>query len=346
MMFWLLYGLKSMVKIDSPDASETVSRQAELARAEGQRIQARIDKKSKEQKSEGGRKRPMQAGTREYPSEFPAQHLRKHDSEAGLAFKPMFEAPGYEGSNKLKNMVALITGGNSGIGRAVATLFAREGADIAIAYLSSGEDAETTKAAIEHEGRTCLMLRGDVADSAFCAKAVKRVVDEFGKLDVLVSNAAFQQHVNDILDLSDEHFDRTVKTNLYGTFYMTRAAIPHIQPGGSIIMTGSVVAMRGSSELLDYSMTKGGIHTYARSLAAHLVDRGIRVNVVAPGPVWTSLNPEDRPAEDVKNFGSSTRMGRAAQPEEIAPAFVFLAAPSCASYITGEILPVVGGYDG
>jgi NAD(P)-dependent dehydrogenase (short-subunit alcohol dehydrogenase family) len=334
-----------VVKIDSPDTQEVLDRQAELARAEGQRIQARVDKKAKDQPSEGGSKKPMQAGTREYPSEFPAQHLRKHDSESELALKPMFEAPGYKGSEKLKDMVALITGGNSGIGRAVATLFAREGADVAIAYLSSDEDAETTKTAVEKEGRRCLKLRGDVADSAFCQKAVESVVAEFGRLDILVSNAAFQQHVDDILDLSDEHFDRTIKTNLYGTFYMTRAAIPHLEPGGSIIMTGSVVAMRGSSELLDYSMTKGGIHTYAKSLAAHLVDRGIRVNVVAPGPVWTSLNPEDRPAEKVKNFGSTTRMHRAAQPEEIAPAFVFLAAPSCASYITGEILPVVGGYD-
>lgn len=334
-----------MVKIDSPDTVEASNRQAELARAEGQRIQARVDRKSKEQQSGSEPKKPMQAGTRDYPSEFPAQHLRKHDSESELALQPMFEAPGYEGSNKLKDMVALITGGNSGIGRAVATLFAREGADVAISYLSSDEDAETTKAAVEREGRRCLALRGDVADSAFCKKAVERVVEEFGRLNILVSNAAFQQHVDDVLDLTDEHFDRTIKTNLYGTFYMTRAAIPHLQPGGSIIMTGSVVAMRGSPELLDYSMTKGGIHTYARSLAAHLIDRGIRVNVVAPGPVWTSLNPEDRPAEKVKDFGSSTRMRRAAQPEEIAPAFVFLAAPSCASYITGEILPVVGGYD-
>jgi hypothetical protein len=243
-------------------------------------------------------------------------------------------------------MVALVTGGDSGIGRAVAVLFAREGADIAIAYLDEHDDAAETKRAVEREGRRCILLSGDVAEPAYCRNAVRKTVDEFGKLDILVNNAAFQEHVNKFEDLSDEHFDRTVKTNLYGYFNMARAAVPEMQNGGSIVMTGSVTGILGSKNLLDYSMTKGGIHAFARSLATHLIDRGIRVNVVAPGPVWTPLNPADKSAKAVEKFGAATPMQRPAQPEEIAPAFVFLAAPSCSSYITGEVLPVIGGYSG
>jgi NAD(P)-dependent dehydrogenase (short-subunit alcohol dehydrogenase family) len=169
---------------------------------------------------------------------------------------------------------------------------------------------------------------------------------EFGRLDVLVNNAAFQEHVYDLTDLSEEHFDRTLKTNLYGYFYMAKAAVPHMKPGSAIIMTGSVTGIEGSKNLLDYSMTKGGIHAFTRSLSAHLIPKGIRVNCVAPGPVWTPLNPADRDAESVAKFGMQSAMKRAAQPEEIAPAYVFLAAPSCSSYITGEILPIIGGYPG
>jgi NAD(P)-dependent dehydrogenase (short-subunit alcohol dehydrogenase family) len=181
---------------------------------------------------------------------------------------------------------------------------------------------------------------------SLCKAAVERTVDEFGKLDVLVNNAAFQEHVNSFEELTDEHFDCTIKTNLYGYFYMAKAAIPHMQNGSAIVMTGSVTGLLGNKDLLDYSMTKGGIHAFTRSLATHLIDRGIRVNAVAPGPVWTPLNPADKPASKVAQFGSETPMKRPAQPEEIAPAFVFLAAPSCSSYITGEVLPIIGGYSG
>jgi NAD(P)-dependent dehydrogenase (short-subunit alcohol dehydrogenase family) len=308
-------------------------------------IQAEIDRKDEARPPADESSGPMQAGQRAYPAEFDKQHLMKPGLEADLSPAPMYDAPGYKGSDKLAGMVALITGGDSGIGRAVAVLYAREGADIAVAYLSEHEDAEATKRAVEREGRRCALIAGDVADPAFCESAVKAALDEFGRLDILVNNAAFQEHAGDILDLTDEHFDRTLKTNLYGYFYMARAAVPHIGPGGSIIMTGSVTGIQGSGELLDYSMTKGGIHAFARSLASQLMPRGIRVNAVAPGPVWTPLNPADRPAEQVEHFGSSTPMGRAAQPEEIAPAYVFLAAPACSSYITGEILPIVGGYE-
>ena len=312
--------------------------------AEAQRdIQAEID--GKEKKAPDTEKpRAMQAGQRQYPTGFEAQHLAKPGHEAELETAPMYDAPGYVGSQKLAGKAALITGGDSGIGRAVAVLYAREGADVAIVYLSEHEDAKATKAAVEKEGRRCVLIPGDVSDPVFCKSAVEKTAEAFGKLDVLVNNAAFQEHASDILDISDAHFDTTLKTNLYGYFYMARAAVPHLQPGSAIVMTGSVTGIQGSEELLDYSMTKGGIHAFARSLSASLIPRGIRVNVVAPGPVWTPLNPADKPADKVKSFGSSTPMGRAAQPEEIAPAYVFLAAPACSSYITGEILPIIGGY--
>jgi NAD(P)-dependent dehydrogenase (short-subunit alcohol dehydrogenase family) len=312
-------------------------------------IQKEIDRKDAEkEKKTGGKPQPspMQAGARSYPGAFAEQHQEKPGHEAELEPAPMYEAPGYKGSEKLRDMVALITGGDSGIGRAVAVLYAREGADVAIAYLDEHEDAEETRRAVEAEGRRCIAIAGDVADPAFCEAAVKQTIDAFGHLDILVNNAAFQEHVNALEDLTEEHFDRTIKTNLYGYFHMAKAAVPHIKPGGSIVMTGSVTGIAGNKHLLDYSMTKGGIHAFARSLAAHLIDRGIRVNVVAPGPVWTPLNPADRPAEQVAKFGAQTPMRRAAQPEEIAPAFVFMAAPCCASYITGEILPIIGGYSG
>jgi NAD(P)-dependent dehydrogenase (short-subunit alcohol dehydrogenase family) len=295
-----------------------------------------------------GKEKPdgaMQAGARLYPEPpFPKQHQAKPGHEYRLDPAPLYDAPFYRGSGKLDGKVALISGGDSGIGRSVAVLFAREGADVAIVHVDEDRDARATAAAVESEGRRALIIKGDVRDSAFCTKAVEQTVEAFGKLDILVNNAAFQVHTKDIGDLSDEHFDETLKTNLYGYFYLARAAVPYLAGGSAIINTGSVTGIEGSAGLLDYSMTKGGIHAFTRSLAAHLLPKGIRVNCVAPGPVWTPLNPTDKEADDVSKFGSQVPMKRPAQPEEIAPAYVFLASPQMSSYITGEILPIIGGY--
>lgn len=289
----------------------------------------------------------MQAGARQYPEPpFPAQHQPKPGEEAKLDPAPLYDAPYWKGSGKLDGKVALISGGDSGIGRAVAVLFAREGADIAILYLSEHGDAEDTKAAVEAEGRRCLTVSGDVADAAVCRDAVQRTVDHLGVLDILVNNAAFQLHADDIADIDEERFDRTLKTNLYGYFHLTQAALPHLPYGGAIVNCGSITGIEGSKALIDYSMTKGGIHAFTRALAGSLAPRGIRVNCVAPGPVWTPLNPADKAADKVAKFGADVLMKRPAQPEEIAPAFLFLASAHSGSYITGEILPVIGGYGG
>ena len=306
------------------------------------------DAEAKEERSfepEGDDEAPPQTGARAYPvPPMPREHLAKPGHEHELDLQPMWDAPFYKGSGKLQDKVALITGADSGIGRSVAVLFAREGCDVAIAYLEEEEDAETTRAAVEKEGRRAILLKGDVADPKFAEDAVAKTVKDLGGLDILVNNAAFQQHAQSIEDITYDHFDRTLKTNLYGYFNLAKAAVPHLKPGSSIINTGSVVAFKGAKELLDYSMTKGGIHAFTRSLAGSLVKKGVRVNCVAPGPVWTPLNPADRRGEDLEAFGAKTPLGRPAQPEEIAPAFVFLASPQTSSYITGEILPVIGGY--
>lgn len=293
------------------------------------------------------KEKPMQAGARKYPEPpFPKQHQPKPGAEYKLDPQPMYDAPFYIGSKKLEGKVALITGGDSGIGRSVAVLFAREGADIAICHLAEDEDAEETRKAVEAEGKRCIVIAGNVCERQFCQDAVAQIVKELGKLDVLINNAAFQVHTKNFLDLTEEHFDETLKTNLYGYFFMAQAAVEHMKPGSAIINTGSVTGLLGNKDLLDYSMTKGGIHSFTRSLATHLVQKGIRVNAVAPGPVWTPLNPSDKEAEDVAQFGAKTPMKRPAQPEEIAPAYVFLASPHCSSYITGEVLPIIGGYLG
>jgi len=327
---------------------ESLSYKAEAERTakKYKKIQAQVAKKDKAHPN-GKSEKVMQAGARKYPEPpIAGQHLKKPGSQADLKMQPMCDAPFYKGSEKLKDKVAIITGGDSGIGRAVAILFAREGADVIIVYLNEHKDAVATRQMVGKEGARCLIISGDVADRDFCSYAVKKAIAEFSKVDILVNNAAFQLHVSKFEDLSEEHFNSTLKTNLYGYFYMSQVVIEHMKPGSAIVNTGSVTGLLGNKDLLDYSLTKGGIHAFTRSLGSHLIPKGIRVNAVAPGPVWTPLNPADKEGRDVARFGADTAMKRPAQPEEIAPAYVFLASPQCSGYITGEILPIIGGYTG
>lgn len=311
------------------------------------RIQTRVDRAGA-RKSSGSKKKndqAVQAGPRKHPANpLPKQHQSKPGIESDLSPRPQFRNPDYRGSGKLDGMVALITGGDSGIGRAVAVLFAREGADVAIVYLDEHEDAEETRQVVEEEeGRRCILIPGDVTDPAFCEDAARKTVKELGKVDVLVNNAGYQQHSESIEQLTEEQFDLTFRTNIYGYFHMVKAVLPRLEKGGSIINTGSETGLFGQPVLLDYSATKGAIHAFTKALAVNVIERGIRVNAVAPGPVWTPFNPSDKAAKDVPDFGKNTLMKRPAQPEELAPAYVFLASPVCSSFITGLVLPVIGG---
>jgi len=275
---------------------------------------------------------------------FPKQAISPPGDEWKMHPKPRYKALEYRGCGKLKDKVALITGGDSGIGRSVAVLFAREGADVAIVYLPEEQrDAETTQKSVEKEGQEALLIPGDVKDVAFCKDAVERTINEFGRLDILVNNAAYQQHRGGIEEISEQQWDTTFRTNIYGYFYMVKAALPHLKQGSCIINTGSITGIDGSGQLLDYSATKGAIHAFTKSLAQNLVEKRIRVNCVAPGPVWTPLNPAERSDDETREFGADTPYGRPAQPEEIAPSFVFFASEADSSYITGEVLTLLGG---
>jgi NAD(P)-dependent dehydrogenase (short-subunit alcohol dehydrogenase family) len=276
---------------------------------------------------------------------FPEQHQEKPGKESELEPRPKYKAPQYRGSGKLEGMTALITGGDSGIGRAVAVLYAREGANVAIVYLPVEQsDAEETARAVKAEGREALLLPGDVQQRAFCDDAVEQTVARFGRLDILVNNAAFQNSQESIDDITDEQLERTFRTNIFGYFYMARAALKHMQPGSAIVNTGSITGLEGSKQLLDYASTKGAIHAFTKSLAQNLVEKEIRVNCVSPGPVWTPLNPSDnKTPKQVSTFGQKAPIGRPAQPEEIAPAYVFFASAADSSYITGEVFTLLGG---
>ena len=285
-------------------------------------------------------------GQNEPKPPFPKQHQEAPGLESKLSPRPRYEAKAYRPADKLKDKVALITGGDSGIGRAVALLYAREGAKVAIAYLPEEQpDADETRKAIEGVGGQCFTVAGDLTDASFCDDLVEKVVQHFGKLDILVSNAAHQARKKSLDEVTDDEFDRTFKTNIYAYFRLSRAALRHMQPGSAIIATSSETGIFGSRNLPDYSATKGAINAFTKTLAMHLLDKGIRVNAVAPGPVWTPLNPSDAGAtpDKVAHFGEDNPMKRPAQPEELAPAYVFLASNADSSYVTGIVLEVMGG---
>jgi NAD(P)-dependent dehydrogenase (short-subunit alcohol dehydrogenase family) len=304
---------KAVADPDRPRVVKTATRKAAASDPRAARVAARQRRLQDQEKAKDARaakkatkKTATQAGARRQPEAMPAQQLAKPGHEHELELAPRFLAPDYAGSGKLQGMRAIVTGGDSGIGRAVAVLFAREGADVAVLHLDEAEDADITRQHVEREGGRCVVIAGDVRDPRFCNKAVKQ-------------------------------------TNIGGYIQMARAVLPHLGEGASIINTGSETGIFGSKALIDYSATKGAIHAFTKALASQLLPRGIRVNCVAPGPVWTPLNPADKQAEDVAEFGKDSDMGRPAQPEELSPAYVFLASPACASYISGVILPVMGG---
>ncbi len=273
---------------------------------------------------------------------FPKQEQPYPGFESEMDPKPDFGEDSYRGSGKLKDRVALITGADSGIGRAVALAFAREGADIAIAYLDEDEDATETARVVTDAGRRSVTLPGDIRDEQHCHDLITKTVDEFGRLDILVNNAAFQSTQDSIQELTSELWDRAFKTNIYATFYLSKAALTRMPPGSVIINTASIEAYQPSPTLIHYASTKGAIVTFTKALAQEAIKQGIRVNAVAPGPVWTPLIPATMPADKNAKFGADSPMGRPAQPAELAPAYVFLASPE-ASYVNGEIVGVTGG---
>ncbi|MDQ0415510.1 SDR family oxidoreductase [Mesobacillus stamsii] len=274
---------------------------------------------------------------------FPPQHQdHQPGTEPEMNPEPKSVDEQYKGSGKLSGKVALITGGDSGIGKSVAIYYAKEGADIAIIYLEESNDAKTTKELIEAEGRKCLLLSGDVGSEQFCEEAVRKTIDAFGKIDILVNNAAEQHPQKSLLDISAQQLEKTFRTNVYSIFHLTKAVLPHLKKGSSIINTSSITAYQGNEKLIDYSSTKGAIVSFTRSLAMSLASQGIRVNSVAPGPIWTPLIPSTFTAEEVAKFGTNSPMGRAGQPFELAPAYVYLASDD-SSYVSGQTIHVNGG---
>nr|WP_290226116.1 SDR family oxidoreductase [Trichocoleus desertorum] len=273
----------------------------------------------------------------------PPQHQNQQPGiESEMTPRPQFDDSKYRGSGKLQGKVALITGGDSGIGRAVAVFYAKEGADVALVYLNEHQDAEDTKRRVEAEGRRCITFAGDIGDEQFCKEAVQQTVQQLGYLDILVNNAAEQHPQQSIEDITAEQLERTFRTNIFSMFFLTKAALPHLKEGSAIINTTSVTAYKGNQQLLDYSSTKGAIVAFTRSLSQSLVEKGIRVNGVAPGPIWTPLIPATFPEDKVKSFGAQVPMQRAGQPEEVAPSYVFLASDD-SSYMSGQILHPNGG---